>query len=263
MTDEEPLTFASLCNRGRSLLYESHDPVKSHRKFEYWDQDVARWLEEEFPNTALSAEWSSLPVSPLVSDGHYYDDQNSWIAFRDAVQKRFTFLGTLSEAMQQKSHGTKKRKRPFDTSRVFLVHGHDEAVREKVARYPEKLNLVPVILHEQPNKGRTIIEKFTDYADVVFAVVLLTDDDIGGPKGSSPAQLALRARPNVLFELGYFIGALGREHVCALHEAGVEILSDYSGVLYIPIDSSDAWRLHLAKEIKAAGLPIDLNSAIS
>jgi predicted nucleotide-binding protein len=145
---------------------------------------------------------------------------------------------------------------------VFLVHGHDEAAREKVARYLERLELEPIILHEQPNKGRTIIEKFTDYSDVAYAVVLLTADDIGGPKGTNTKQLAVRARPNVLFELGYFIGALGRDRVCALHETGVEILSDYSGVLYVTLDATNAWRLHLAKEMKAAGLPIDMNNAI-
>ena len=71
-----------------------------------------------------------------------------------------------------------------------------------------------------------------------------------------------RARPNVLFELGYFIGTLGRDRVCALHETGVEILSDYSGVIYVTLDANNAWRLHLARELKAAGLPIDMNNAI-
>lgn len=262
MSDREPHTFASLCARGRRLLHESHDPTGTHRQFEYWDRDVTEWLDEQFPNTDLSAQWSSLSTSPLVSDGHYYDDHQSWAAFRVAVQRRFAFLGELGSAMQAKKQGAKKRQGSSHTKRVFLVHGHDEAVREKVARYLEKLDLDPVILHEQPNKGRTIIEKFTDYADVAYAVVLLTADDIGGLKGTTAEELAPRARPNVLFELGYFIGTLGRDRVCALHETGVEILSDYSGVLYITLDATDAWRLQLAKEMKAAGLPVDLNNAI-
>jgi predicted nucleotide-binding protein len=143
-----------------------------------------------------------------------------------------------------------------------LVHGHNEAAREKVARFLEKLEFTPIILHEQPNKGRTIIEKIADYSDVAYAVVLLTADDIGGTKGTSTNQLAARARPNVLFELGYFIGILGRDRVCAPHETGVEILSDYSGVLYVTLDVTNAWRLHLAREMKAAGLPVDMNKAI-
>jgi predicted nucleotide-binding protein len=259
MTEKKPDTFASLTARGRRLLHESHDPTGTHRKFENWDHDVAKWLDSEFPDRGYSAQWSSTSTSPLVSDGCYYNDPGSWAIFRVAVQRRFKFL---SEVMQTKTQRPPTRTGATDTRRVFLVHGHDEAAREKVARYLERLELEPIILHEQPNKGRTIIEKFTDYSDVAYAVVLLTADDIGGPKGTNTKQLAVRARPNVLFELGYFIGALGRDRVCALHETGVEILSDYSGVLYVTLDATNAWRLHLAKEMKAAGLPIDMNNAI-
>ena len=71
-----------------------------------------------------------------------------------------------------------------------------------------------------------------------------------------------RARQNVVFELGYFIGRLGRNRVCALYAEGVEIPSDYSGVVYTKLDASGAWRLELAKELKAAGLPVDMNLAL-
>ena len=146
--------------------------------------------------------------------------------------------------------------------KVFVVHGHDTAAREQVARFIEKLKLTPIILHEQPNQGHTIIEKFTDYSDVGFAVVLLTADDVGGVKGSTAKQLSPRARQNVVFELGYFIGRLGRSKVCALHESSVEILSDYNGVVYISLDSHGAWAMQLAKELRAAGLPVDMNDAV-
>jgi predicted nucleotide-binding protein len=72
-----------------------------------------------------------------------------------------------------------------------------------------KIELEAIILHEQPDQGLTIIEKFETYASQVgFAVVLLTPDDLGGP-ASAPAQSA-RARQNVIFELGYFVGKLAR-----------------------------------------------------
>jgi hypothetical protein len=161
MSEKEPHTFASLSDRGRRLLHESHDPTGTHREFVYWDRDVAEWLDSEFPDAGYSAQWSSISTSPLVSDGHYYDDQPSWAAFRVAVQRRFKFL---AEVMQTKTKGAQTRKGATDTRRVFLVHGHDEAAREKVARYLERLELEPIILHEQPSRGRTIIEKFTDYA---------------------------------------------------------------------------------------------------
>ena len=144
---------------------------------------------------------------------------------------------------------------------VFVVHGHDEAARETLARFVEKLGLRAIILREQPNGGRAIIEKFEDHADVGFAIVLLTPDDVGGMQ-ASPQQLHPRARQNVIFELGYFIGKLGRAKVAALYKEGVEIPSDYYGVLFISLDPAGEWRLSLANEMKYAGVDIDLNKAL-
>jgi predicted nucleotide-binding protein len=148
------------------------------------------------------------------------------------------------------------------TRRVFIVHGRDEAAKETVARFLEKLDLHPVILHEQPSQGRTVIEKFEGHADVDFAVVLLTPDDVGYSNGE-PMKAQSRARQNVIFELGYFIGRLGRSRVCALYKGGVEILSDYEGVVYVSMDDPQGWRLLLAREIKASGIDINLNLAIA
>jgi predicted nucleotide-binding protein len=133
---------------------------------------------------------------------------------------------------------------------------------ETVARFLEKLDQDVIILREQPNEGRTVIEKFEDYADVGFAVVLLTPDNKGGLADQPTEKQKPRARQNVVFELGYFIGRLGRSRVCALYREGVEIPSDYSGVAYIPMDDKGGWRLDLAKEMKAAKLHIDMNKAV-
>ena len=150
---------------------------------------------------------------------------------------------------------------PKSTNRIFVIHGHDESARETVARFLEKLGLEPIILHEQPNKGRTIIEKFVDYADVGFAVVLLTPDDVGAIKGQE-ADLRPRARQNVVFEFGYFIGRLGRGNVCALVRGDVERPSDYDGVLYVPLDENDGWKMRILRELKAAGFEVDANQAL-
>lgn len=147
-----------------------------------------------------------------------------------------------------------------DNEKVFIVHGHNNEVKLDVARTLEKLGLSPIILHEQPNSGKTIIEKFEDYADVGFAIVLLTDDDLG--KAKKEEQLNTRARQNVILELGYFIGKLGRERVCPLYANGVEIPSDLSGVLYVELDKPGNWKIKLAKELKACGYKIDVNKII-
>ena len=154
------------------------------------------------------------------------------------------------------------RNEQINTEEVFVVHGRDEGAREKVARFLERLDLKPVVLHEQPNKGRTIIEKFEDYARVGFAVILLTPDDIGKLKDDE-GDFKPRARQNVILELGYFIGQLGRERVCALVKKGVEWPSDYDGVLYIPLDDSGGWEMRLIQELKSAGYDIDANRAFA
>lgn len=141
---------------------------------------------------------------------------------------------------------------------IFVVHGHDEAAKQEVARFLEKLSLTPIILHERPNKGRTIIEKFEqESADANFAVVLLTPDDAYTQDGKD----AFRARQNVLLELGYFVGKLGRTNVCALKKGNIELPSDYDGVLWTAMESD--WKTELGKELQSAGYSIDWNRIMS
>jgi predicted nucleotide-binding protein len=151
------------------------------------------------------------------------------------------------------------------TRKVFVVHGHDGELRQTVARFLERLEFEPIILAEQADQGMTIIEKFDQYADVSFAVALFTPDDLGEAKTrvSGTQDLKHRARQNVLFELGYFIGRLGRSKACALVKGHVDMLSDYAGVLYIPVDDGSGWQLRLAKELSAAKFEVDLNRLLS
>jgi predicted nucleotide-binding protein len=142
---------------------------------------------------------------------------------------------------------------------VFLVHGHNDLIREMTARAIEKVGLKAIILNEQVNHSDTVIEKLERYGNVYFAVVLMTADDVGAKK-SATVDLNDRARQNVILELGYFMGKIGRKRVCVLYEKGVELPSDYYGVVYIEIDDRGAWRYALGKELKEAGLKVDLNN---
>ena len=108
------------------------------------------------------------------------------------------------------------------------------------------------------NEGLTIIEKFEKNSDVQFAIVLMTPDDVGNSKNNSE-NLNARARQNVILELGYFLGKLGREKVCALIKGNLERPSDYDGVVYIAADHSNDWKLLLGKELKQAKLEFDGN----
>ena len=150
------------------------------------------------------------------------------------------------------------------TNKVFVVHGHDSEMKESVARVLEKLGLQPIILHEQPNKGRTIIEKFTNYSNVSFAVILLSPDDMAYPKSSNPDMAKFRARQNVILELGFFLGKLGRQRVLALFRKSenFELPSDYDGVVFTPFDNAGSWRFEMIRELRACGFTVDANALL-
>lgn len=144
---------------------------------------------------------------------------------------------------------------------VFIVHGHDEATLSKVARFLLEIGFSPVILHEQSNAGDTIIEKFERHSSTRYAVVLYTDCDVGASK-AEPESMKDRARQNVVFEHGYLVSKLGRANVCALVKPGVEVPSDLSGVVYVVLDHPGAWRLQLARELRASGFLVDMNKVV-
>jgi predicted nucleotide-binding protein len=148
----------------------------------------------------------------------------------------------------------------LESRRVFVVHGHDHEALQTVARFVSQIGLEPVILHEQASRSRTIIEKVEAHGEVDFAIVLLTPDDEGSAKGGPPQP---RAQQNVLLELGYFIGRLGRENVSALKRGDLEIPSDFGGVVYESFDVSGGWKQALGRELKAAGFPIDWNKVMA
>jgi predicted nucleotide-binding protein len=245
-------------------------PIRSEPELSKAWADEDRWskfntelLTRLFDNPSIAQEYDR---SGIVFGQDRLDDRI--VSFREHVAERINRLESIRERLDLIPEKNERRvtavpaRAALPLSRdIFIVHGHDEAVRETVARFIERLGLHPIILHEQPNAGRTLIEKFERNADVSFAVVLLTPDDIGYPK-DQPELARPRARQNVIFELGYFLGRLDRAKVCALYKGDVEILSDYQGVVYIPIDTGGAWRFLLAKEIREVGIDIDLNKAL-
>ena len=222
-----------------------------------WRGKAMRWLKANAPKSGLSTRFT---VTAHPTSAPYGEGISSRTV--SGVQQGLKVLEEASQIVPFLKNRVGKIT-PDALRKVFIVHGHDELMKQATARFVEKLGLEPVILHEQPNKGRTIFEKFLDHSEVAFALVLLSGDDRGGLSGSSAESYQLRARQNVIFELGFFIGRLDRSRVVALHTPGVEIPSDYSGVIFIPFDKSNSWELLVAKEMRAAELKVDLNKLIS
>ncbi|MFC1955321.1 TIR domain-containing protein [Chloroflexota bacterium] len=236
-------------------------------KIKRWKNRTVRLLSEHVHSNEgnklrdIKRNWSS-----SLKDGFKYD-VTVYSAFLSSLgdELRYYPAGIILAELNKDTTIVSKEEPNFSDSRtVFIVHGHDDRIKQLTARFLEKLDLKPLILHEQADKGKTIIEKLEASAseiDVGYAVVLLTPDDLGAD-ASEKDKLQPRARQNVAFELGYFIAKLGRERVRALYSEGVELPSDYQGVLYTKIDPAGAWQMELAREIKAAGIQIDLNKLV-
>jgi predicted nucleotide-binding protein len=245
--------------------------IKSRAQLEQAEADFSKWndynrelLRQLFTSDEIANEYSHSLTGPFVV---FQPDLGRDIReFRETLHGKVTRLESIAERLELiplADEITERVEAPVAASvsgGVFIVHGHDEALREKVARFLEQLGLDAVILHEKASEGATVIEKLERYANVGFAVVLLTPDDIG--RSQKEDILRPRARQNVILELGYFTGKLGRKRVCALHRGGIELPSDYLGVAFVPVDEGDGWKLRLAKELKAVGFDIDMNRAI-
>lgn len=140
---------------------------------------------------------------------------------------------------------------------IFIVHGHDETKKETVARLISNINLNPIILNEQASVGHTIIEKLERSSNVGAAIILLTGDDLGG---SCPDGLRKRARQNVILELGYFFGKIGRKRTITLYEEDIELPSDFHGINWILLDKNVSWKLTVVKELKAMGYNVSADN---
>lgn len=223
-------------------------------------------------NTAIYNRFSSA-AQLHFSPGYYSEDyprRHHYVqGTKDNIAQSISLLGEAQRTLREDlsdheqvpvNHAANDAlEGPHGLSRkVFIVHGHDEGARETVARFLERLGFQSIILHEQANQGRTVIEKVEAHGEVGFAVVLLTPDDEGCVKGGIPEP---RARQNVLLELGYFLGRLGRHKVCALKRGNVEIPSDFAGVVWESMDK-DGWKQALGRELEAAGHEIDWNKVM-
>jgi predicted nucleotide-binding protein len=225
-------------------------------KIEAWHQNVLELLALLFTTLKVRSDYVS-----KVGTGTPYPAMGVSDA-RDYVEERLAHLRALIARLDLYDEPTETRRRgPIDRpagSSVFLVHGHDHELKKAVVQMLSELGLDVTVLHEQADLGRTIIEKFEDHSDVAYAVVLLTGDDVGR-SDSKGSKLRPRARQNVVLELGYFLGALGRSRVTALTVGEVEVPSDLAGILFLEVDAGGAWRRRLASEMHGSGMPVDLS----
>jgi hypothetical protein len=253
--------------RGQELIDRPTGDERTlrERRQEYytWTEYNEALIRRSFDTVELAEEYSHQLLFGAVG-GASDPLPARWQELKDDIVSKMRRLRSLQERLPLFNyHGTASISGGLEPAekRIFVVHGHNSETKVAVARFLSKLlTSEPIILHEQPDRGRTIIEKFEIHAEqVACAIVLLTGDDEGGAAGQAQQP---RARQNVVLEMGFFLAKLGRERVVILHEPGVELPSDIHGVLYTPLDDQGAWRNRVARELQAAGLDLRLDALL-
>src|ERR1039458_5712698 len=259
ITEGEKFTFQNFCYP---------DPNDS----QYGGEDSPEWLAwktrsynlvQQLTDVASPSQQLVIEAKDIGTRGNYSDKferakSTFLLALRIALKA--VEEDTFGELRSNKSRGGS----PALSNKVFVVHGHDQLLKTDVEQFIHQIGLEPIVLHRQPDKGRTLIEKFEQNSDVGYAFILLTPDDVAYtidqdtlPDASRKKEK--RARPNVIFEFGYFVGKLGRDRVCCLYKEGVVLPSDLDGLVYKKIDGSvESQGMAIIKELKAAGYKIQV-----
>ena len=261
-----------LLNEGKTFTFQNFCFRDNNKDPEFGGEDTPEWLAwktrvfnvAETFGSDRSPAFQLAQTARAVSTAGYYavNFERAHASLLKALQLLLQSLeeDTFSEVRQP--HSTSAS--PALSNRVFVVHGHDGGLKSDVERFLLPIGLEPIVLHRQPDEGQTIIEKFERHSDVGYAFILLTPDEIAYTADQEALPEAKRAkenraRPNVIFEFGYFVGRLGRRRVCCVYKGNVVLPSDIAGLVYKRAEPSlDSQAYSIIQELKAAGYQIKL-----
>ncbi len=261
-----------LIEEGESFTFNNFCLKRSDSNTLYCGKDTPEWSTYKIrvKNIISKIVEVNSPAVKLVNDGvNYRTEGNSFNKFELAKSNILKALKTVAATLGNDVFGELKKpksqaKSPLLSNKVFIVHGHDDSLKTDLERFLHEIGLVPVVLHREADQGATIIEKFEKHSDVGYAFILLTPDEISYVASQkdieeSKRETEYRARPNVIFEFGYFVGKLGRSKVCCLHKGEVVVPSDLNGLIYKKItDSIESQAYSIIRELKAAGYQVNL-----
>ncbi len=257
--------------RAIELIRRQMDQIDGLLQLTYNDPEVNKWdnITEQILINAFGKPHDNLSDFNHARHGGSVihmgmEDYELQEAFKENLENSRKILEGFIEQLQmfapQKTTETVSVEPITKTSskKIFIVHGHDDQARGELALAISRLGLEPIILHEQANEGMTVIEKLEKYSEVGYAFIILTPDDIGA-KTEQKDNLQPRARQNVVFEFGIFVGKLGRNRVCCLYKGDMELPSDLHGLLYIPFETSvNEKQIDIVKELRAAGYEVNI-----
>lgn len=227
----------------------------------YPDKD---YLEKEEEINFFPSKLFSNPINPFINPSKQLSQKclDSWSNGKKKYKSLLERIIKAQEIVDEKSQIEKTTTKK--SNEIFIVHGHDDVMKLDVEITITKLKLKPIILHDCPNQGKTLIEKLLDNSNSVgYAIVLLSPDDIGKKKESED-KFKPRARQNVIFEMGLFVGVLKRENVFILlkETESFELPSDYAGLTYTPYAKNGTWKMKLVQELQCSGYRVSANDLI-
>jgi len=251
--------------QGHDLLKR---PMRTQAEFEIanihranWYRDVVRFLQIRFTSSDVANRFKE-GVSTSISHKSALWQRRAQDYVRQVFEMETALTGIRNALALYERKDNVDAVAAGETKQqakdIFIVHGHDDGATHAVKRFCDKILVegVAKILAEQPQRGRTMIEKFEQESGTArYAIVTYTPDDVGAAK-TDPDNERDRARQNVIFELGYFVGKLGRGNVCLLYKRPAEIPSDFQGVGYVELDNHEGWHNRLIRELQAANVPV-------
>jgi len=218
-------------------------------------------LADEYSRWIGAAMISMRPPSVGERIADFYKDIDQKIHRIDSIIERLELI-PLNNTTSPTAFSTEITRPSAKTKKVFVVHGHDEIAKTNLEVFLHEIGLEPVVLHRQADEGQTVIEKFEKHSDVGYAFILLTPDEVAyiksdDSKNDDERKKEFRARANVIFEFGYFVGKLGRSRVCCLYTGDVSLPSDVSGMIYKKFTSNiEEVAYSIIKDLKASGYEI-------
>ena len=256
----------------KKLQITSYEKLEASKKeYSKWNSFNTELLKRIFTTEELANEYSrSFGVicvemrEPTLGEkiNDFYKDIDHDIHTIDSIIERIELIPISRDASAILATSEVPIRTIEKSKKVFVVHGHDETAKTNVEIFLREIGLEPVVLHRQADEGLTVIEKFEKHSDVGYAFILLTPDEIAYIKAEevkldSERRKEFRARPNVIFEFGYFVGKLGRSKVCCLYTGDVSLPSDVSGMIYKKFTNNiDEVAYSIIKDLKASGYAI-------
>lgn len=273
--DEAKNRLGERIEKGLELKQRKVDTREAYdlllKDYQKWDAFNKELLKQLFSTDELAKEYSYFGVAAIVmrepSLGEKIADAfkrvDNKIHRIDSIIERIELIPIdetkVSDLVTLSDNSTEKQPR---TKKVFVVHGRDEIAKTSLEVFLHEIGLEPVVLHRQADEGMTIIEKFEKHSDVGYVFILLTPDEVAylaseDGKPDSERNKEFRARPNVIFEFGYFVGKFGRSRVCCLYTGNVSLPSDVNGIIYKKFNKSiDEVAYSVIKDLKASGYTI-------